>query len=105
MRYLLFILALTLPPVVWAGVPAPQTASAQAQAQLPAHQPIFQVRYVLLPAPRKADDLPRIDYGDRSPAMAPLQLERWGSRELDPSASNPNMEICRQWACEIPGHP
>lgn len=105
MKRTLFTLALSLPAAVWAGVPAPQAASASAQARLPAHRPVFQVRYVLLPAPREADDLPRIDYGDRSPAVTPLQLDRWSSRELEPFASNPNVEICRQWACEIPGQP
>ncbi len=107
MKRTLFILALILPSAVWAGVPVPQAASARAQtqAQLPSHQPVFQVRYVLLPAPKEASDTPRIDYDGQSAAMVPLQQGHWGHRQLDPFASNPNVEICRQWACEIPGQP
>jgi hypothetical protein len=101
MKCMLFLLALALPAIAMAGVPAPQDVPASAQPA--ARQPLFQVRYVLLPAPKEASDTPRIDYDGRSAAVVPLPQGHWGYRQLDPFASNPNVEICRQWACEVPG--
>jgi hypothetical protein len=102
MKRMLFVLALTLPAAVWAGVPAPQEVPAPAQPT--AHPPVFQVKYVLLTAPKEAGDMPRIDYDGRSAALVPLQPGHERYKVLDPFASSPNVEICRQWACEFPGH-
>ena len=97
------VLALAIPAAAGAaGIPAPQAVLAPAKPA--AHRPLFEVKYVLLPAPGAASDMPRIDYRDQSSAIAPSRLDGRGSRELRPFSADPNVEICRQWACETLGH-
>ena len=96
------VLALAIPAAAWAaGIPEPQVVPAPTKPA--AYRPSFEVKYVLLPAPKTADDTPRIDYSGQSAAIAPLRLDRRGSKALRPFAIDPNVEICRQWACETPG--
>jgi hypothetical protein len=95
-----FVITLAIPVAAWAaGIPEPQAVP---QAQVVAHKPLFEVKYVLLPAPKTAGDTPRIDDSDRSAAIVPLRLDTRDSGTLRPVAFHPNMEICREWACETP---
>ena len=97
------VLALAIPAAAGAaGIPAPQAVLAPAKPA--AHRPLFEVKYVLLPAPRTTGDLPRIDYREQSATIAPSRLDGHGSRELRPFSADPNVEIYRQWACETLGH-
>lgn len=93
------VLALAIPAASWAvGVAEPQGVAPPAKPA--AHRPLFEVKYVLLPAPKPSGDTPRIDYGDQSAAIAPLRLDGPGSEALRPYSRDPNVEICRRWACE-----
>jgi hypothetical protein len=92
------VLALMAPVAAWAaGIPGPQTV---APAKPVAHKPLFEVKFVLRPAPKTTGDVPRIDYSDRSAAIAPLRLGRQDATAFHPFAFSPNVEICRAWACE-----
>ncbi|GAB3785560.1 hypothetical protein [Dyella agri] len=103
MKRMSLVLALAIPAAAWAaGVPGPQIVPAPAKPAV--HRPLVYVKYVLLPAPKTADDAPRIDYSESSAAMLPLHLDWPGSKAFGAFAVDPNVEICRQWACETSGH-
>lgn len=97
--WLVLVLALAVPAVARAaGVSEPQGVTSPARPA--AHRPLFEVKYVLLPAPKPTGDMPRIEYSDQAAAIAPLRLDERNSRALHPFSRDPNVEICRQWACE-----
>jgi len=99
MQRMLFVLVLGMPGAAWAGLPMQQDAPAPSTA--PSHHPrLFEVKFVLRPAPKQGDGLPRIRFDNQAPAIVPVPRDRQAYRRLGWPGPGPNVEICESWACE-----
>jgi len=75
MQRMLFVLILGMPGAAWAGLPMQQDAPAPSTA--PSHHPrLFEVKFVLRPAPKQGDGLPRIRFDNQAPAIVPVPRDR-----------------------------
>jgi len=104
MKYLLCLLALSLPCTSFAFVAF--TPEAQQQAPVDGaqraevrHHPLIEVKYVLRKAPAEQDENPRIEFGESRPVVRFMLLPGAHTVSLSPGYVNPNMYICSSWAC------
>ena len=102
MKCMPFVLILGIPGAAWAGLPMQQGAPATSTAQ--SHHPhLFEVKFVLRPAPKQDDGLPRVQFDNQATAIAPLPTDRHAYRRFSLPGPGPNVEICQSWACETLG--
>ncbi|HEX8777382.1 MAG TPA: hypothetical protein VF738_04630 [Rhodanobacter sp.] len=102
MKRMLFVLALFLPCAARAGLPMPQDAPAPS-AGAGRHSHLFELKFVLRPAPAREGSPPRIQFDDQAPAVVPPSRGRQAYRRLGLPGPGPNAEICESWACEAFG--
>lgn len=99
MQRMLFVLILGMPGAAWAGPPMQQDAPAPPTA--PNHHPrLFEVKFVLRPAPKQGEGLPRIRFDNQAAGIVPVSRYRQVYRRLGLPGPGPNVEICESWACE-----
>jgi len=99
MQRMLFVLILGMPGAAWAGLPMQQDAPVP--STVPSHHPhLFEVKFVLRPAPKQGDGLPRIRFDNQAAAIAPVARDRQTYRRFALPGPGPNVEICESWACE-----
>ena len=102
MKRMLLALILGVPGAAWAALPAQQVAPVPPAA--PNHHPhLFEVKFVLRPAPKQDGGLPQIQLDKRAAAIVPADWGRQAHRLLGLSGPGPNVEICQSWACEAFG--
>jgi hypothetical protein len=104
MKYLLCLLALSMPCSSFAAVAFASEARQQAQVEgrqgaQARHHPLIDVKFVLRNAPAKQDELPPIQFGENRSVIRPMSP--WGSHvlSLNPGYVNPNVYVCGGWAC------
>lgn len=102
MKRMLLVLILGMPGVAWAGLPVQQDAPAPSVA--PNHHPrLFEVKFVLRPAPKQDGGLPQVQLDKRAAAIVPAHWVQQAHPLLGLSGPGPNVEICQGWACETFG--
>jgi len=102
MQRMLFVLILGMPGAAWAGLPMQQGAPAPSTA--PSHHPrLFEVKFVLRPAPKQGAGLPRIRSDNQAAVIVPVSRDRQAYRRLGMPGPGPNVAICESWACETFG--
>ena len=107
MKYLLCLLALSMPRASLASVAF--TPEAQQQAPVDStqgaevrHHPLIEVKYVLRKAQAEQDESPRIEFGESRSVIRPLSLSGVYAVPLNGGYVGPNMYVCGGWACKVP---
>ena len=99
MRRMLLVLILGMPGVAWAGLPVQQDAPLPSAATNQRSH-LFEVKFVLRPAPKQGDHPPQIQLDRQAAAITPVHWGQQAQRQLGLPGPGPNVEICRGWACE-----
>ena len=104
MKYLLCLLALSMPCASLAAVAFAPEAQQQTQADgrqdaEVRHHPLIDVKFVLRKAPAEQDDIPRIELGENRSVVRPLSLSGSNAVLLNWGIVSPNMYVCSGWAC------
>jgi hypothetical protein len=109
----ILLMPLLLAPAVSAATVSPAVLASDLQAAVttpaakaqPAHRrQLFEVTFVLLPAPRESAHLPVIELGDGKAGMGPAAGFAGYSRILGGVYVNPNAYTCYGRACEEERH-
>ncbi|HKR75472.1 MAG TPA: hypothetical protein VJR95_02340 [Rhodanobacter sp.] len=99
MKRMLFVLILGMPGVAWAGLSVQQDAPVPRTAQNH-HPQLFEVKFVLRPAPKQDGGLPQVQLDRQAAAIVPVHWGQQTHRRLGLPGPGPNVEICQGWGCE-----